>query len=85
MMKITKSAKYVGEDLIYMDNYSRINFYKYLKNLSPKGTIVSESTEDDEENNFKYSDVEDPDLDEFDYWKNYRKNKLEDPDLDEMD
>lgn len=73
------------DDLSYMDRYSCENFYKYLKDLSPKGTITYESIEDEGENNFKYSDIEDPDLDEFDYWKNYGKNKIEDPDLDEID
>ena len=62
-MMIKKFHEDTEDDLSYMDRYSRENFYKYLKNLSLKGTIIYERIEDDEENNFKYSDIEDADLD----------------------
>lgn len=85
MIKIKETAKYVGEDLIYMDNYSRINFYKYLKDFTPGEIRTYKDDIEDNKNTYKYSDIEDPDLDEIDYWKNYGKNKIDDPDLDEMD
>lgn len=57
------------DDLSYMDRYSRENFYKYLKDLSPKGIIVYESIEDEEEeeDNFKDNDIEDLDFDDVDW------------------
>lgn len=85
IMMIKEFHEDTEDDLSYMDRYSRENFYKYLKNLSPKGTIIYERIEDDEENNFKYSDIEDPDLDEWDYWKNYGKNEEENSDFDDVD
>lgn len=84
-MMIKEFHEDTEDNLSYMDRYSRENFYKYLKDLSPKGTITYESIKDDEENNFKYSDIEDPDLDEFDYWKNYGKDETEDSDFDDVD
>lgn len=84
-MMIKEFHEDTEDDLSYMDRYSRENFYKYLKNLSPKGIIIYERIEDDGENNFKYSDIEDPDLDEWDYWKNYGKNEEENSDFDEVD
>lgn len=66
-MMIKEFHEDTEDDLSYMDRYSRENFYKYLKDLSPKGTIVYESIEDDGENNFKDSDIEDLDFDDVDW------------------
>lgn len=67
IMMIKEFHEDTEDDLSYMDRYSRENFYKYLKDLSPKGTIVYESIEDDGENNFKDSDIEDLDFDDVDW------------------
>ena len=68
-MMIKEYHENTEDDLSYMDRYSRENFYKYLKDLSPKGTIIYESIEDDEEeeDSFKDNDIEDLDFDDVDW------------------